>query len=162
MPFPGNEIASRNKYLELKHWLMVVNPDEDVTHDELAFVCRKLELGPEGRITNAASDGRRPFAVDEFRQLGSRAVVPDEVGTLHVRVENLQDLERIWNEENCYKITQKYFFIVTIYVCCVRFPLCSCTEILLLSSHQIGRFLKFVETKFVTKVAQIHSICLIF
>ena len=109
MPFPGNEIASRNKYLELKHWLMVVNPDEDVAHDELAFVCRKLELGPEGRITNAASDGRRPFAVDEFRQLGSRAVVPDEVGTLHVRVENLQDLERIWNEENCYKITQKYF-----------------------------------------------------
>ena len=100
MPFPGNEIASRNKYLELKHWLMIVNPDEDVAHDELAFVCRKLELGPEGRITNAASDGRRPFAVDEFRQLGSRAVVPDEVGTLHVGVQDLQNLRKYFENVN--------------------------------------------------------------
>ena len=65
-------------YLELEHWLRVVDPDKDLSHHKLVFVSRKFELWSESRITNSATDRWRPFGFDELRQLGSSTAIAHE------------------------------------------------------------------------------------
>jgi hypothetical protein len=77
----------------LEHGHLIEDPDKNVSDDELILVRRKLELGSEGRIANSPPDRRGPFRLDELGQLGSCAVVPDQVGTLDVRVQDFQNLK---------------------------------------------------------------------
>ena len=87
-------------HLQLEHRLLIVDADEDVSDDELVLVGRELELRPESRIANSATDRRGSFGIDELGQLGSGAVVPDEVGTLHVGVQDLQNLRKDFENVN--------------------------------------------------------------
>ena len=79
-------------YLKLKHGLLIVDTDENVTNNDFVFMSGEFEFTSKTWVAGSPTNRRSSFVFQKVSEFSSGSIVPNQIGALNIGIEKLQNL----------------------------------------------------------------------